>query len=231
MYLPAHFNESRTEILQQCIARHPFGILITHGKGGLDANHLPFELAANEGTLGVLRAHVARANPLWQQVANGDEVLVVFRAGDGYVSPNWYPSKHESHRQVPTWNDIVVHAYGRIHVHDDERFVRGVVARLTRSHEAAQAKPWQMSDAPATIWTPRSSLSSACRSRSPACLARASWDRTKSPATSSAPAMRSRAAATIKSATPCSPTAPQSRISRPQSRKAGPWSGAGQDRQ
>ncbi|MDC7711034.1 FMN-binding negative transcriptional regulator [Vogesella indigofera] len=148
MYLPDHFNESRTEILQQCIARHPFGTLITHGKGGLDANHLPFELAAHEGTLGVLRAHVARANPLWQQVANGDEVLVVFRAGDGYVSPNWYPSKHESHRQVPTWNYIVVHAYGRIHVHDDERFVRGVVARLTRSHEAAQAKPWQMSDAP-----------------------------------------------------------------------------------
>ena len=65
MYLPAHFNESRTEILQQCIARHPFGTLITHGKGGLDANHLPFELAAHEGTLGVLRAHVARANPLW----------------------------------------------------------------------------------------------------------------------------------------------------------------------
>lgn len=148
MYLPAHFNESRTDILQQCIARHPFGTLITHGKGGLDANHLPFELAAHEGTLGVLRAHVARANPLWQQVTNGDEVLVVFRAGDGYVSPNWYPSKHESHRQVPTWNYIVVHAYGRIHVHDDERFVRGVVARLTRTHEAAQAKPWQMSDAP-----------------------------------------------------------------------------------
>lgn len=91
---------------------------------------------------------MARANPLWPQVANGDEVLVVFRAGDGYVSPNWYSSKHESHRQVPTWNYIVVHAYGRIHVHDDDRFVRGVVARLTRTHEAAQAKPWQMSDAP-----------------------------------------------------------------------------------
>lgn len=148
MYLPDHFNESRTDILQQCIARHPFGTLITHGKGGLDANHLPFELAAHEGALGVLRAHVARANPLWQQVTNGDEVLIVFRAGDGYVSPNWYPSKHESHRQVPTWNYIVVHAYGRIHVHDDERFVRGVVARLTRTHEAAQAEPWQMSDAP-----------------------------------------------------------------------------------
>jgi transcriptional regulator len=148
MYLPAHFNESRTHILHECIAQHPFGTLITHGKNGLDANHFPFDLAASEGELGVLRAHVARANPVWQDVENGDEVLVVFRAGDAYISPNWYPTKHESHRQVPTWNYIVVHAYGRVHFHDDEKYVRGVVARLTRTHEASQSTPWKMTDAP-----------------------------------------------------------------------------------
>lgn len=148
MYLPAHFNESRTEVLHECIARHPLGTLITHGQNGLDANHLPFELSANEGELGVLRAHIARANPLWRDVENGAEVLVVFRASDAYVSPNWYPSKHESHRQVPTWNYIVAHAYGRIRFHDDEKFVRGVVARLTRTHEASQPTPWKMTDAP-----------------------------------------------------------------------------------
>ncbi|WP_024303015.1 FMN-binding negative transcriptional regulator [Pseudogulbenkiania sp. MAI-1] len=148
MYLPAHFNESRTDILHECIAQHPFGTLITHGKSGLDANHFPFELAVNEGELGVLRAHIARANPLWQDVENGDEVLVVFRAGDAYISPNWYPTKHETQKQVPTWNYIVVHAYGRIHFHDDEKFVRGVVARLTRTHEASQSTPWKMTDAP-----------------------------------------------------------------------------------
>nr|WP_294864132.1 FMN-binding negative transcriptional regulator [uncultured Pseudogulbenkiania sp.] len=148
MYLPAHFNESHTDALHQCIAQHPFGALITHGKNGLDANHIPFELATKEGELGVLKAHIARANPLWQDVANGAEVLVVFRAGEAYISPNWYPTKHESHRQVPTWNYIVVHAYGRIHFHDDERYVRGVLARLTRRHEASQSTPWKMTDAP-----------------------------------------------------------------------------------
>lgn len=148
MYVPADFNEPRRETLHAHIAQHPFGSLITHGRSGLDANHLPFELAATEGELGVLRAHVARANPVWQDVVNGDEVLVVFRAGDAYVSPNWYPSKHEFHRQVPTWNYVVVHAYGRITVHDDEQYVRGVVARLTRTHEAAQPAPWKMGDAP-----------------------------------------------------------------------------------
>jgi transcriptional regulator len=96
----------------------------------------------------VLRAHVARANPVWQDVANGDEVLVVFRAGDAYISPNWYPSKHELHKQVPTWNYMVVHAHGRITILDDERYVRGVVGRLTRTHEASEPKPWKMGDAP-----------------------------------------------------------------------------------
>lgn len=148
MYLPAHFNETRQDILHDCIARYPFGTLITHGKSGLDANHIPFDLAAEEGEFGVLRAHIARANPLWQDVENGDQVLVTFRAADAYVSPNWYPSKHESHRQVPTWNYIVVHAYGRILFHHDEKFLRAVVGRLTRSHEASQATPWKMSDAP-----------------------------------------------------------------------------------
>ncbi|MBN3855869.1 FMN-binding negative transcriptional regulator [Paraburkholderia sp. Ac-20340] len=151
MYVPAHFDESRPEVLHALIAQHPFGTLVTHGASGLDANHIPFELLANEGgpnTLGTLHAHVARANPLWQDVKDGDEVLAIFRAGDAYISPTWYPSKHETHRQVPTWNYVVVHAHGRIRIRDDEKFVRGVVARLTRTHEASEPKPWKMGDAP-----------------------------------------------------------------------------------
>ena len=78
--------------------------------------------------------------------------MVIFRGAESYVSPNWYPSKHETHRQVPTWNYEVVHAHGRITVLDDERFVRGLVARLTKRHEAAEPKPWKMGDsAPAFI--------------------------------------------------------------------------------
>lgn len=148
MYIPADFNEPRIDVLHSHIAQHPFGMLVTHGKSGLDANHIPFELNTQAGEFGVLCAHIARANPLWRDVADGDEVLVVFRAGDAYISPNWYPSKQATHREVPTWNYIVVHAHGRITIRDDEKFVRGVVARLTRTHEAAQAKPWKMGDAP-----------------------------------------------------------------------------------
>ena len=76
-------------------------------------------------------------------------MLVVFRGVEAYISPNWYPSKHETHRRVPTWNYEVVHAHGTFHLRDEERFTRGVVARLTREHEADQPQPWRMTDAPA----------------------------------------------------------------------------------
>lgn len=145
MYLPPQFAEPRAEELHRIVREHPLGMLVTHTAAGLEANHLPFLLDAEQG---LLVAHVARANPIWREVANGDAVLVVFRGAQGYISPNWYPSKHETHRRVPTWNYDVVHAHGSIHVHDDEKAVRGVVARLTREHEAGQPRPWKMSDAP-----------------------------------------------------------------------------------
>lgn len=150
MYLPPHFEETRLKELHRIIAEHPLGILVFNGPEGLEASHLPFELDAEAGEHGRLLAHVARANSLWRQVEEGEEVLVIFRAGDAYISPNWYPSKHETHRLVPTWNYQVVHVYGKIRIHDDERFVRGVVARLTRMHEAraGSERPWKMTDAP-----------------------------------------------------------------------------------
>jgi transcriptional regulator len=148
MYVPPHFAEPRAELLHKLIRENPLGVLITNGKSGLDANHIPFELSSEQKQLGVLHSHVARANPVWQDIATGDEVLVVFRASHAYISPNWYPSKHEFHKQVPTWNYMVAHAYGRATIHDDERYVRGMVARLTRTHEGKQPTPWKMGDSP-----------------------------------------------------------------------------------
>ncbi len=148
MYLPAHFAQPDLAQLHQLLREFPLGSLVVHGPQGLDANPLPFELDADTGPHGTLIAHVARANPLWKEVADGAEVLVIFRGGDTYISPNWYPSKHEDHRSVPTWNYRLVHVHGTIRIRDDEKFVRGVVARLTRTHEARAADntPWKMSD-------------------------------------------------------------------------------------
>ncbi|MGA0612777.1 FMN-binding negative transcriptional regulator [Caldimonas sp. KR1-144] len=148
MYIPAQYAESRPEELERIVRAHALGMLVTNGPAGLDADHIPFEFDPAAGTHGVLTAHVARANPLWQRCPTGTQVMVVFRGAEAYISPSWYPSKHEAHRQVPTWNYEVVHAHGTLTVRDDERFVRGLVARLTRRHEAGEPQPWRMSDAP-----------------------------------------------------------------------------------
>jgi len=146
MYIPAHFAITEPAALHRIIRAHPLGMLVTPGDQGMDADHIPFEFDAAAGPLGTLNAHVARANPLWQRCPTGTPVMVVFRGAEAFISPSWYPSKHETHRQVPTWNYEVVQAHGTLSVHDDERFVRGLVARLTRQHEAGEAKPWKMSD-------------------------------------------------------------------------------------
>jgi len=150
MYNPSDFNVSDHAALHALIQGHPLGCLVTRGESGLDANHLPFELLQDEdGTLRLI-AHVARANPLWRQIRHGDPALVIFRAEQAYLSPNWYPSKHETQEQVPTWNYRVVHAHGQIRARDDEAFVRDAVDRLTRRHEARNnpRSPWTTSDAP-----------------------------------------------------------------------------------
>ena len=146
MYNPAHFAITESESLHRIIRNNPLGILVTPTSSGLDANHLPFEFDPAVGQFGTLTGHVARANPVWQLALGDAEVLVIFRGNEGYISPNWYPSKHETHRLVPTWNYEVVHAHCRLTVRDDEKFTRGVVARLTRRHEAKESKPWKMGD-------------------------------------------------------------------------------------
>ena len=149
MYIPEHFAMKDEDAIVKIIQSYPLGVLVTQTESGLDANHIPFELDRERS---VLAAHVARANPVWEQCQQGAEVLVIFRGSESYISPNWYPTKHETHRLVPTWNYEVVHVHGRFTVQDHDKFVRGVVARLTRVHEAGEPRAWKMGDsAPAFI--------------------------------------------------------------------------------
>ena len=149
MLIPKDFAISNTASMHRIICSHPLGALVTPTTTGLDVNHIPFELHPDGGELGVLTGHVARVNPVWQQCSGAAcDVLVIFRGNEGYISPSWYPGKKETHRFVPTWNYEVVHARGKLIVRDDAKFVRGALARLTRRHEAKEATPWKMGDAP-----------------------------------------------------------------------------------
>ncbi|NNP69674.1 FMN-binding negative transcriptional regulator [Acinetobacter sp. Ac_5812] len=149
MYLPKIFEETDLEKLYQLIQDYPFATLISHSAEGLEANHLPFHLLRDErNQTATLIAHIAKNNPLHTQIENGAEVLIIFQGEHGYISPNWYPSKQQHHRHVPTWNYQVIHIKGNINFLHDEKSLRGILARLTRTHEAKQATPWKMSDAP-----------------------------------------------------------------------------------
>jgi transcriptional regulator len=149
MYLPNHFAETRVEVLHQLIAAHPLGALVVATPGGLDANHVPFEVDPEPAPFGTLRAHVARANPLWRDAPPDAEALVIFQGPSTYISPAWYPTKQETGRVVPTWNYAVVHAHGPLRFIDDRAWLRRFVEMLTNRHEAARREPWQVTDAPA----------------------------------------------------------------------------------
>lgn len=141
MYTPKHFEETRAEVLHGLIRAYPFATVVANTANGFAANHLPFELVD-----GVLHGHVARGNEL--VLMDGAEALLVFRGPDGYISPNWYPSKHETGREVPTWNYAVLHVHGRLRVIDDATWLRALLERLTDRHEADQPQPWKVTDAP-----------------------------------------------------------------------------------
>jgi transcriptional regulator len=148
MYLPAHFEESRPEVLHQALRDHPLGLLVTHGASGLAANPLPFLLDVEADGSQVLRGHVARANPLWRE-ADGTASLVVFQGPQAYVSPAWYPTKAETGKVVPTWNYVMVQARGVLHAVDDTAWLQTFVSRITTRHETPRATPWAVTDAPA----------------------------------------------------------------------------------
>lgn len=148
MYIPQAFSEPRQEELHRIIQQNPLGTAITQGSSQIEANHFPFLFDPDSGTQGVLLSHVSRANPDWKELKDGDDVLVIFHAANSYISPNWYPSKHEDHRQVPTWNYQVVHVRGKIRRLDSAQALRDILERMTAVLEAraGEARPWKLSD-------------------------------------------------------------------------------------
>lgn len=141
MYMPKPFVETRQEALHGLIRDCPFATVVAGVAEGVVANHFPLEWVG-----GALHGHVARGNELARM--DGADVLAIFHGPQGYVSPNWYPTKAETHREVPTWNYAVVHVRGRLKVVEDAAWLRALLQRLTDHHEAGEPQPWRIDDAP-----------------------------------------------------------------------------------
>lgn len=149
MYLPPHFREERPEVIRDLIRRHPLATLVTLGGDGLVANHVPLLFDPEPAPYGTLRGHLARANPQWQHYRGDVEALTIFQGPQAYISPNWYPTKQEHGRVVPTWNYVAVHAWGTLSIYSEPDRLRAFLDELTAEHEALLTQPWRPSDAPA----------------------------------------------------------------------------------
>ena len=148
MYNPKSYREERLDVLHALMAAHPLGALVRMGEDGLCADHLPFEIAppTPDAPFGTLRAHVARANPLWR--TDGVDTMVIFQGPQAYITPAWYAEKELSGEEVPTFDYAVVHAHGKLKVIDEPAWLLDFLTRLTNRHEADQPQPWQVGDAP-----------------------------------------------------------------------------------
>jgi transcriptional regulator len=149
MYQPPHFCEENRETLVDLIRRHPLAAIVVAGPNGFEVNHVPCLIDPDVGPHGRLRLHVARPNPLRELAGAGLPVVAIFQGEEAYVTPSWYETKRETGKVVPTWNYAVVHAHGRLSLHDDPSWLAGQIATLTDAHEASRAHPWAVSDAPA----------------------------------------------------------------------------------
>lgn len=147
MYLPQHFAETDTARIYEVIASAPLACIIAQTESGLLANHIPL-LAKPDGSL---IGHIAKANDMHMTIRDGQDVLAIFTSMDAYVSPNFYPSKQEHHRHVPTWNYVTVHMHGTIRFQHDRQAKHAAVGLLTRVHERRVNGDagWKMGDAPA----------------------------------------------------------------------------------
>lgn len=148
MYLPAHFNETRTDVLHALMRARPLTTLVTQCNSGLVANHVPVQTLDEPSPFGLIRGHIARANPLWREYRADTEALAIFQGPQVYISPSFYPSKVKTGEVVPTWDYAVVHAAGTLRFIHDGQWLHGLVSGLTSTHETPRTQPWKLEDAP-----------------------------------------------------------------------------------
>jgi transcriptional regulator len=148
MYRPPHFREDRLDVLHALIETHRLGTIVTNGADGLVANLVPFTLDKTRGTHGTLKAHFAKVNEQFAAFKSGTDALVIFQGPEAYITPSWYPSKHEHGKVVPTWNYVVVEASGRPVVIEDGAWLRAQIGELTDANEGKRPAPWSVDDAP-----------------------------------------------------------------------------------
>lgn len=149
MYIPKHFAESDNDRLYEFIRSNPFALLVTNTQSGLNADHLPVYLNTQNPHKVCVQGHIASANPLWKNITDSQQSLLIFQGTNAYIPPAWLPSKKTDGRVVPTWNYSAVHVKGSIEFIHEPCWKLALLDKLTAQQEDKLEHPWSVADAPA----------------------------------------------------------------------------------
>jgi transcriptional regulator len=134
MYIPKHFELTDTKTMHDLMRQFSFATIVSVLEGVPFATHMPVMVRPELGEYGLLRTHIARANPQWESFSSNSEILVIFQGDHTYISPRWY----ETHPSVPTWNYVTVHAYGRAKIVEEPEQVRELLDELIGTYEGSE---------------------------------------------------------------------------------------------
>tara|TARA_R110000851_G_scaffold177959_4_gene324863 strand:- start:1341 stop:1949 length:609 start_codon:yes stop_codon:yes gene_type:complete len=135
MYTPSHYKNENLDEVREFLKQNSFGILINQTDGRPWATHIPLELDVDDEGKDILAGHISKANPQWKSFKGNEEVLAIFNGPHSYISSSWYKEE-----EVPTWNYIAVHVYGKIHILNDEA-VLDSLHKLVDKYEKASTNP------------------------------------------------------------------------------------------
>lgn len=140
MYIPNLYKNENQEAITAFLKENSFGILINQTNGKLWATHIPLELSINSEGKTILEGHISKENPQWQGFAENDQILAIFSGPHSYISPSWY-----DHENVPTWNYIAVHVYGKIKIIEGDAVIESL-KRLVDKYEQNSENPVRIED-------------------------------------------------------------------------------------
>jgi transcriptional regulator len=135
LYIPKLYRNNNIEEVREFISQNGFAIIASSSGKKIEATHIPLLLDRNEAGRDILHGHMSKANPQWKNFTEGDEILAIFQGAHTYVSSSWY-----EHENVPTWNYLAVHIYGKIHIYDEASLLKSLT-KLVDKYEANSEHP------------------------------------------------------------------------------------------
>ncbi|MGP9689014.1 FMN-binding negative transcriptional regulator [Psychrobacter sp. AOP22-C1-C5] len=150
MHIPSIFAEDNFDRIIDFIAANPLATLIAQTADGIEACHIPlfWYQEDTDNNYGSLYGHFGRKNPIYKNALPTTSWLIIFQDSGHYISPNWYPTKAKTHKEVPTWNYQSVHIQSTIELIEEPNNLKWILETMTAQQEIISDNPWSLDDAP-----------------------------------------------------------------------------------